>query len=90
MYSGADFWIDIKANGELFKEEQKELFTRALPGRIKGSTVPYGVTVCLTGRFLELFWEGESSFIKKIDDSVHTFIKSETVKSNEILYFVVD
>ena len=90
MYAGADLWIDIKANGEYFGEEQKTLFSRALPARILDSTVPSGVTVCLTGQFLELFWEGESSFIKKTDDNIHTYITSRGVRSNEILYFVIE
>ena len=90
MYDGADLWIDIKANGVAFTEDQKELFSLALPARMKEVTVRYGVTVCLTGSFLEFLWEGESSFIKNIDDSVHTFIRSEKVLSNEILFFIVD
>ena len=49
MYNGADLWIDIKANGESFGEEQVVLFSRALPARIDKADVPYGVTVCLTG-----------------------------------------
>lgn len=90
MYNGADLWIDIKANGEFFRDEQRALFSRALPGRMQLSDVEYGVTVCLTGQFLDLFWEGESSMVKKIGDDVHTFIRSEYYRSNEILYFAVD
>ena len=90
MYVGADLWIDIKANGEYFREEQRDLFSRALPERMLDSHVQYGVTVCLTGQFLDLFWEGESSMIKKIGKEVHTFIKSRNPLSNEILYFVLD
>ena len=90
MYADADLWIDIKANGEYFREEQKSLFARALPARMKDSAVNYGVTVCLTGQFLELFWEGESSLVKKIGNDVHTFIKSTSYRSNEIIYFVVE
>jgi len=90
MYEGVDLWIDIKANGEFFTDDQRELFSRALPARMEDSNVEYGVTVCLTGQFLELFWEGESSMIKKINGSVHTFITSDQYRSNEILYFVVD
>jgi hypothetical protein len=90
MYDGADLWIDIKANGEIFTEDTKALFSRALPARMKDSTVPSGVTVCLTGQFLELMWEGESSFVIKTEDSVYPVITSKRVRSNEYLYFVVD
>jgi len=90
MYDDADLWIDIKANGVEFTKDQRELFTRALPARMKESAVPYGATVCLTGQFLELLWEGESSFVKKIGADVHTFITSRDIRSNEILYFIID
>lgn len=90
MYSGVDLWIDIKANGVLFDDSQRALFSRALPARLKNTDAEYGVTVCLTGQFLELFWEGESSMIKKVNGKVHKFITSDYCRSNEILYFIVD
>jgi predicted amidohydrolase len=90
MYENADLWIDIKANGEEFTEDQGELFDRALPARMENSTVPYGATVCLTGDFLELFWEGESSFLMKTDHIVHKIITTGKVDSNEHLYFVIN
>lgn len=90
MYSDADLWIDIKANGEVYGEEQVSLFSRALPARMKDTSARYGATVCLTGRFLELFWEGESSFIGKTAEGVHTYIRSDNPRKNDILYFVVD
>lgn len=90
MYGEADLWIDIKANGERYGEEQVALFARALPARMANTTARYGSTVCLTGSFLELFWEGETSFIAATDEGVHTFITSETADSGDIVYFVVD
>jgi len=62
-FAGAEVWISIKANGVSFDREARETFRRALPERIAESDVPYGMVVCLTGRFLDLFWEGESSVL---------------------------
>jgi predicted amidohydrolase len=62
---GSLLWIDIKANGERFTEQEQARFLRALPARIGEGTVPYGLTVCLTGSFLDLYWEGESSLVRK-------------------------
>lgn len=90
FYNGADLWIDIKANGVAFTPDQRDLFTRALPARMKNTDVDRGVTVCLTGDFLELFWEGESSYVRKANDSVHTIITAEKINSNEQLYFIVE
>nr|WP_184742284.1 nitrilase-related carbon-nitrogen hydrolase [Spirochaeta isovalerica] len=90
LYNGADLWIDIKANGETYGEEQVALFSRALPARLSDTEVPYGATVCLTGSFLELFWEGVSSFIGKTEEGVHTFMTTGSPGEEEILYFVLD
>lgn len=59
-FSTVDVWIDIKANGVAFTAEESQKFLDALPARIAQSGVPMGVTVCLTGSFLDLFWEGRS------------------------------
>ncbi len=64
-YMGYDLWIDIKANGTYFNDEERESFMKALPARLGECNVKYGVTTCLVGSFLDLFWEGESSFIVK-------------------------
>lgn len=90
IYDGSNLWIDIKANGEAYGEEQEELFSRALPARLEDSAVPYGATVCMTGSFLELFWEGESSFIGKTEEGVYTFIRTATADKKDILYFQVN
>lgn len=55
-----DYWIDIKANGTVFDGQEAARFRRALPERIADTEVSGGMTVCLTGRFLDLFWEGRS------------------------------
>lgn len=84
-FEGADLWIDIKANGTEYTEEERRRFLTALPERIANSEVPYGVTVCLTGRYLDLFWEGESSFIEKEDESYRVLKATESYRSLEIV-----
>jgi predicted amidohydrolase len=84
-FRDADLWIDIKANGEAYGPEQKILFARALPSRLAEVPVAFGLTVCLTGRYLDLFWEGESSFIGKIGPAVGVLHKSRTATSSEVL-----
>ena len=70
-FAGAEVWISIKANGVSFDREARRTFREALPERIAESDVPYGMIVCLTGRFLDLFWEGESSVLV---DAGHTAV----------------
>lgn len=66
LFSDADLWIDIKANGEVYDRGQEESFARALPARICAAGVPYGLTTCLTGSFLDLFWEGPTSLVAAV------------------------
>ncbi len=70
IHSESTLWIDLKANGASFDAEQREIFTKALPERIRQTGVPFGMTLCLTGSFLDLFWEGESTLIGKADNDV--------------------
>jgi predicted amidohydrolase len=63
-FGNADLWIDIKANGEEYGEQTPALFAKALPERIGETGVPYGLTACLNGSFLDLLWEGPSSVIR--------------------------
>ncbi len=62
-FEQADIWFDLKANGVEFDQQARDTFTKALPERIADTEVPHGATVCLTGRFFDLFWEGESSLV---------------------------
>ena len=62
-FAQAEIWFDLKANGVEFDQDARETFTTALPERIADTGVPHGATVCLTGRFFDLFWEGESSLV---------------------------
>ena len=63
LYTEGYLWIDIKANGVAYTQDQKSLFTRALPARLGQTDIPFGITACLTGDFLDLLWEGESSIL---------------------------
>lgn len=86
--SGAFLWVDIKANGEVFNTAQRKSFLRALPSRLFYSDVNYGMTVCAVGHYLDLFWEGESSAIRKDNGSLYlvaasgSFDKFDTVLFN--------
>ncbi|MGM0432186.1 MAG: nitrilase-related carbon-nitrogen hydrolase [Spirochaetota bacterium] len=62
-FAGVDLWIDLKANGQEYTAETEELFSRALPERISALEETEGMTVCLTGEFMGLLWEGISSAI---------------------------
>ena len=82
---GADLWIDIKANGVPFTQEEEELFQKALPERILSSGVPYGMTVCLTGSFLDLLWEGVSSAIMLEDGSLKVISEAPGWSTQEVV-----
>ena len=80
-----DLWIDIKANGVEYTEDQEDLFSRALPARLGNTEVPYGITACLTGDFLDLFWEGESSFIYNDNGRIRYLEVSDETDSFEVI-----
>lgn len=88
QFSDADLWIDLKANGTQFDTAQKENFTQALPERISETPVETGATVCLTGTFLHLFWEGTSSVIQSAPTPTGytTQTKAPTDDTEHILY----
>jgi predicted amidohydrolase len=90
VHSGGDVWIDIKANGTAFTQEERERFLRALPARISEGEVPYGVTVCLTGSLLDMLWEGRSSIVVKDGEQGFRFLeKAFSASAEEILFFSI-
>jgi predicted amidohydrolase len=90
VYAGADLWIDLKANGTVFDQEERERFLRAVPARISEGDVPFGLTVCLTGSLLDLLWEGESSLVRKDGARGVRFLKrASSVRREEILFFTI-
>lgn len=82
-------WIDIKGNGEVFDDETKAVFRRALPSRLKNGDVPYGITVSLTGQFLELFWEGRSFFHRSVGNEVFQIASTDSWTDQEFLHIKV-
>ncbi len=79
-------WIDIKANGDTYDEDARQTFARALPARLRNGTVPYGITVALTGAFLELFWEGISTAYKVTDGKAIPISKTKMWDRQEVLH----
>lgn len=91
IYSGVDLWIDIKANGTAFTQEERERFQRAVPARIREGDIPYGLTVCLTGSLLDLLWEGESSLVGRESAQDNQFLqKSNSAAAEEILFITIE
>ena len=90
VHSGVDLWIDIKANGALYTEEERQRFLRAVPARITEGEIPYGLTVCLTGTLLDMLWEGESSLARKDPgEQVRYVDKASTASEEEILFLEI-
>jgi len=90
VHGGVDLWIDIKANGALFTQEERQRFLRAVPARIDEGNIPYGLTVCLTGSLLEMLWEGESSLaFKEAGQPVRFVKKASSASEEEILFLLI-
>ncbi len=86
-YNGYDIWLDIKANGARFDDEERKSFMEALPSRLGECNVKYGITVCLVGKFLNLFWEGESSIIERKNSKVIFLKEARVFRETEILSY---
>ncbi len=86
VLGGTDLWIDIKANGTAFTEEERKRFLRALPARLRSVPVPYGLTVCLTGKVLDLLWEGRTSLAAWQGGEVRYRQQAARADDQEILY----
>lgn len=78
-------WIDIKANGEVFDKAQERSFRRALPSRLGAAGIPYGVTVCLVGTYMDLLWQGRSSFLANDSRGITPFGTAESAASAELI-----
>ncbi len=92
-FAGADIWFDLKANGVEFDRDARQTFTKALPERIADTEVPYGATVCLTGSFFDLFWEGASSLVVPSDgvpSGYKTVKAAEDPAAEEVLYVNIE
>jgi predicted amidohydrolase len=84
-FRDVDVWIDIKANNADFTDETRALFRRALPARISGAEGTIGITVCLGGTFLDLFWEGPSSIIEGASTGYRVLRRASSPELPEIL-----
>ena len=90
VLSGVDLWIDIKANGAPYTQEERQRFLRAVPARISEGDIPYGLTVCLTGSLLDMIWEGVSSLARKDPGQEIRFVeKASSASQEEILFFSI-
>jgi NAD+ synthase (glutamine-hydrolysing) len=83
--AGAEMLIELRANGEPYSAEVRRRFEGALPERVAGTGASAGVNSSLTGRFLDLLWEGPSYVV---DHAGHRIAGSETVRGSELV--VVD
>lgn len=61
-FSHVDLWIDIKANEIPFT---RSYYDEALLARLKGSRVPYGITVSLSGEIMGFQFTGPTEFLSK-------------------------
>lgn len=84
-YEDMELWIDIKADGAAFDEEARRRYFKTIPERLEESDVPYGVTVSLVGRYLELFWEGRTSMVAWDGRSLRTLERSDRVRRGELV-----
>jgi predicted amidohydrolase len=90
VLSGAELWVDFKANGEQFTAQAREGFQRALPARLPGAGVPYGLTLCLTGNLAGLAWEGESSVVRWQPGGEPTVLaRTGTATGEDLLFFTL-
>lgn len=89
-FAGSDLWLDIKANGTEYTPEEAASFMRALPARIGPAGVGAGITTCLTGKFLDLFWEGESSLAIASGGRVELSKRTDSASEEEILFLTID
>jgi predicted amidohydrolase len=88
--AGAELWVDLKANGEPFSAQAGESFQRALPARLPGARVPYGLTLCLTGGLAGLVWEGESAVVHwQPDGALRVLTRAGSPAGEDILFFTL-
>ena len=79
---GADLWLELRANGELYTEEVRRRFDGALPERVGATSAAAGVSASLTGSLLDLVWEGPSYVV---DESGRRVGASADVRGNSVL-----
>lgn len=87
-FGAVDLWVDLKANGVEFDREAEKIFLEALPERMSRTSTRYGATVCLTGSFLELFWEGRSSVLRAVEGPAgfEEILSARSPREEEVLF----
>lgn len=83
---GADLWIDLRANGEPYGPGVRKRFLETLPDRVLGSGAQGGVNASLTGRYLDLLWQGPSYAVDRRGDRV---VESPTPQGDSLVAFHV-
>lgn len=90
VFVNADYWIDIKANGVEFTEDIAHGFFDALSERISQTGASGGMTVCLTGSFLDLFWEGQSFIVSNDSGEVEVSEGADSYRGAALLRDTVE
>jgi predicted amidohydrolase len=89
-FRNADLWVDLQANGEPYTDEVRERYRRALPARLPGAGVPYGLTLCLTGGLAGLVWAGQSSVVRwQLDRGDQVLARASSPTGEDILFFTL-
>lgn len=81
-FGGADLWLELRANGELYTEEVRRRFDGALPERVGATSAEAGVSASLTGSLLDFVWEGPSYVV---DGSGRRVGASDDVRGSSVL-----
>ncbi len=84
-YREKELWIDIKADGVAYDDEARRRYLTTIPERLERTDVPYGITVSLVGRYLELFWEGRTSVVAWDGRNLETLDRSDRVRRGELV-----
>lgn len=84
-YEGKELWIDIKADGVAYDDEARRRYIKTIPERLEETNVPYGVTVSLVGRYLELFWEGRTSVVAWDGQHLKTLDRSNRTRGRDLV-----
>ncbi|MFP4407957.1 MAG: nitrilase-related carbon-nitrogen hydrolase [Spirochaetaceae bacterium] len=84
-YGDKELWIDIKADGVAYDDEAKRRYFKTIPERLEKADVPYGATVSLVGRYLDLFWEGRSSMVVWDGRTLKSLDRSDRTRRRDLV-----
>ena len=89
LLRNAELWVDLRANGEPYTAEVRESQQRALPARLEGAGVPYGLSVCLTGDLFGLAWEGVSFLARQEGGTARILESAPSLAAEAVLLVTV-